>query len=209
MEREPFFINPVLEALTFGKDILRDAHITGFVMRDKEFIFVDIFEHPEDNNYFLYTTTFLPLQIVEYSKRGLNKTGLIDVVTEFQGDYPSIEWSIEKRGIKKEVKQKQTPGPKVFCESIDQDKKGNTYVYFLQSGDGGLIKIGKANDVKKRIAEIQRMSPVPLNVLCMIQCKNAYQLESSIHNRFMRYRRHGEWFEPAKPICDFIKKVKC
>ena len=38
-------------------------------------------------------------------------------------------------------------------------------VYAIGQTNGGLIKIGRSNDVSRRFAEIQRMSPVPLVVL--------------------------------------------
>lgn len=52
-------------------------------------------------------------------------------------------------------------------------------VYFIQAVEGGPIKIGFAQDPQKRLAEIQRMSPVPLQVLKVIPGDR--NLEGAIH----------------------------
>ncbi|MDD4445884.1 MAG: GIY-YIG nuclease family protein [Eubacteriales bacterium] len=202
-------IAPVLhEYLKTQSEPLSKESIEGMAKTKEGYVFIDVFESPQNNQYFQYEKTHLPLQMVEYCTRGITKLRLIDVLEDFCSEYPDMEWKIEgeKRGFQN--KQNAEPKKEPVYDQIIQNPLGQSYVYFLQGGDGGLIKIGKANDVEKRIGEIQRMSPIPLNILCTIKCKDAHRLESSLHTRFMKYRRHGEWFEPAKPIYDFIEGVK-
>jgi hypothetical protein len=67
-------------------------------------------------------------------------------------------------------------------------------VYFIQAATGGLVKIGVAGDPVARLAEIQRMCPIPLRILGTLPGVGQAG-ESALHRRFAAERRHGEWFE--------------
>ena len=70
-------------------------------------------------------------------------------------------------------------------------------IYFIQSGKRGQIKIGVANDVPVRMAELQIGNPQELKLLASIpisSLKKAGALEKSLHRRFSRQRIRGEWF---------------
>lgn len=204
-----FRIHPELEAYINGQSVLAsDNAIEGILASKKKgIVIVDVFESREDSRYFEYKKTLMPLNIVEFCARGIIKSALPDTLTMFSEEYPDMEWKTINQGPKTH-REKPSLEEEPEYEPVVQDQHGQSYVYFLQGGDSGLIKIGKANDVNKRIADIQRMSPVVLNILCAIKCKDAHKLESELHNRFMKYRRHGEWFEPTKGIYDFIAEVK-
>lgn len=81
----------------------------------------------------------------------------------------------------------------------------NGVVYFIQQGDGGLIKIGTSTDVKQRLSVLQTSSGEPLHLLATMP--GGKTKESEIHGIFADYRRLGEWFYPAKELLDFIKTV--
>lgn len=68
-------------------------------------------------------------------------------------------------------------------------------VYFI--GDGEYMKIGKANDVNKRLQMLQVGNPKKLVIIEVIECKDetaAYQLEHFLHSLFQSFRHKGEWF---------------
>jgi len=70
------------------------------------------------------------------------------------------------------------------------------FVYFIS--DGEYIKIGKAVDPYKRLAEIQTGNPRRLSVVSMIPCYSssaAHELEHFLHNSFRSKRAVGEWFD--------------
>lgn len=76
-------------------------------------------------------------------------------------------------------------------------------VYFIQSIEGnGLIKIGFSNNPLRRLKEIQRHSPIELRIVAMVNGNR--ELEAELHNRFSKYRKYGEWFEPSQEILQFI-----
>ena len=66
-------------------------------------------------------------------------------------------------------------------------------VYVLGSTETRRVKIGHSTDVPKRLAGIQRMSPVPLTVLD--QFEGGVELEAALHAHFRPFRTHGEWFD--------------
>ena len=68
------------------------------------------------------------------------------------------------------------------------------YVYFIQMGDVGPIKIGFTKDVGKRILALQTSIPYPLKLLCFFPGNEA--MERNIHSCLVEIRLDGEWFLP-------------
>lgn len=66
------------------------------------------------------------------------------------------------------------------------------WVYVLGPPGGALVKIGRTINLTKRVAEIQRMSPVPLEILW--SHPGGHELETNLHRHFANLRSHGEWF---------------
>ena len=71
-------------------------------------------------------------------------------------------------------------------------------VYFVRAGNRGAIKIGMADDVESRIAELQCGNPFKLNIISIIPCdsrEQAFETERRIHKFFARQCIRGEWFQ--------------
>lgn len=66
-------------------------------------------------------------------------------------------------------------------------------IYFLHCPLTGLTKIGSAQDVHKRVRDIQHMSPTPLEVVAVRPGDR--RDEHNIHRTFNARRKHGEWFD--------------
>ncbi len=78
------------------------------------------------------------------------------------------------------------------------------WVYFIQAGDDGLIKVGwTANPPRKRFRGIQMCSPIILRPLGILRAADV-RLERAIHARFADLREHGEWFRPGPELLTFI-----
>lgn len=75
-----------------------------------------------------------------------------------------------------------------------------TYVYFIQVGDDGPVKIGVASDPDRRRTMLQIGCPWPLRILCEINCHDAAAYEAQLHERFADHRIRGEWFEPGPTV---------
>lgn len=70
-------------------------------------------------------------------------------------------------------------------------------VYFLTAGPIHRVKIGKANDVDTRIAELQIGCPFILRAIGVLDVgseERALQIEQQIHAAFRSAHIHGEWF---------------
>lgn len=81
------------------------------------------------------------------------------------------------------------------------------FVYMIQCEATARIKIGIADDVDARVADIQRMSPTKLNVVAEFPSDGA-TLEGYFHRVFERCRVHGEWFDPDDQMIEQIETYK-
>lgn len=69
------------------------------------------------------------------------------------------------------------------------------YVYFIQAGEDGPVKIGVAAEPFKRLAELQTGNPARLRVVAIIEGDTG--IEKALHERFAEHRLEGEWFKPT------------
>lgn len=70
------------------------------------------------------------------------------------------------------------------------------YVYAIS--DGACVKIGRAIDPQKRLADLQVANPSRLKLEAKIECPrfgDASRLEKKLHRACERYHIRGEWFE--------------
>ena len=75
-------------------------------------------------------------------------------------------------------------------------------IYFIQSDENGLIKIGSSTDPERRLRELQTSSNAPLRILLTLP--GTSEEEALLHERFRNYRQQGEWYLPLKELLDFI-----
>jgi hypothetical protein len=80
---------------------------------------------------------------------------------------------------------------------IGQDT-GTTWVYFIQSGDNGPIKIGVAGDVGRRLRSMQTGNPETLRLLGKWWA--TVEDERTLHRQFAYAHLHGEWFKPVDEL---------
>ena len=78
------------------------------------------------------------------------------------------------------------------------------FVYFIQCGDDGPIKIGVASDLDKRLAGLQTANHQELFLLGFIPTADAEEMEEFLHVQFDEARVRGEWFEPSRRLLDYI-----
>jgi hypothetical protein len=83
----------------------------------------------------------------------------------------------------------------------------SSVVYFVRCELNGLVKIGIAENLERRLAGLKAQSPVPLELLATIPAES-YELEAALHRRFAEYRHHGEWFEVSDGLDDLIESLR-
>ncbi len=76
-------------------------------------------------------------------------------------------------------------------------------IYFMQSPDGGPVKIGYSGDVEARARQLESHYGKPLAVLATVPGDRAEEAE--MHRRFAHLRLgRTEQFRPAPELMDFI-----
>jgi predicted GIY-YIG superfamily endonuclease len=81
---------------------------------------------------------------------------------------------------------------------VDMTRGQIMYVYFLQAGKDGPIKIGATSELERRLKQMQTGNHLELNYIACIPCDNkgeALKLEADFHRFFLRQRIRGEWFK--------------
>ena len=90
---------------------------------------------------------------------------------------------------------------KVLEEVLPQDNRLRQYVYIIENQDNGAIKIGVAQNVEKRLKQLQTGSVSELILVYRsILCSNAFEVEKFMHEKFFNSHIRGEWFDLDKTI---------
>lgn len=82
---------------------------------------------------------------------------------------------------------------------------GTEIVYVLGIGGLPMVKIGMSKNVEVRLSSLQTSAPGRLSVLWTTP--GGRELEKRLHQRFDRYRTHGEWFD-LTPLGDPLTVVQ-
>ena len=89
-----------------------------------------------------------------------------------------------------------------FYHFKSADQRG--FVYFVQAGTTGPIKIGfTKQDPARRIRAIQDLSPHRLRWIGLLGCRASRERE--IHKRFAAEALRGEWFRATSRLLAFIE----
>lgn len=79
------------------------------------------------------------------------------------------------------------------------------YLYAIQQGENGPIKLGLAKDPRERLKTLQQGNPERLHGLAAWR---ALRLEErQLHEEFAADRLVGEWFRPTPELVDFVLKL--
>lgn len=81
------------------------------------------------------------------------------------------------------------------------------YVYFVADRRRRYVKIGVSNNPWWRVVDLQAGSPLTLQLEHTLEFSDrtaAFTYEDALHQKFAAHWRHGEWFNYAKPIKDFV-----
>lgn len=73
------------------------------------------------------------------------------------------------------------------------------WIYFIQAGEAGPVKIGVATNVHVRIATLQTGHHEELRLLVAIPEQGSNH-EAGLHHMFAAHRIRGEWFHPHDDV---------
>lgn len=79
------------------------------------------------------------------------------------------------------------------------------FIYFMQNGEKGPIKIGLTFDVQRRLAQARTFNYQPITLLGHIP--GDQRLETALLKRFSPYHLLGEWFAFNDELCNLARGV--
>jgi hypothetical protein len=78
-----------------------------------------------------------------------------------------------------------------------------SWLYFIQEGDSGPIKVGRSTDPWKRLDTLQSGNPRQLRLIAAYRVgKTAHVIERNTHREFIAHRMIGEWYAPVERLVD-------
>ena len=80
-----------------------------------------------------------------------------------------------------------------FEDPVELPEIGTKWVYFVEMGPEGPIKVGFSKDPEGRRNHLQTGTPEQMTLLCCLESDRV--LETAIHRQLCRYRISGEWFQ--------------
>jgi hypothetical protein len=91
-------------------------------------------------------------------------------------------------------------------DSQDLRRTKREWVYFVRATEGqGLIKIGRAYQLRKRLMGLQNVVPVPIKLIGIINAPRGTEFVA--HEAWGCCRTHGEWFSPTEQLLEFISAL--
>jgi len=91
------------------------------------------------------------------------------------------------------------------CHRFKEWRDPRSFVYFIQAGQAGPIKIGKADQTGGRLRGLQGAHYRELRLLG--ETPGGLQLERHLHDVLAEFRIRGEWFRPTFPVLATIRMV--
>lgn len=102
------------------------------------------------------------------------------------------------------VNREETKSKEYIYWEKYENKQCEDDLYFILSGE--YIKIGRSNNVSKRLKQLSTGNPNNLTLLLKIENKGC--LEKYIHKAFKKYKHNKEWYNDNARIRKFIKYLK-
>lgn len=99
---------------------------------------------------------------------------------------------------------------RVLESVLPQNNSNRQFVYIIKNPLNDTVKIGVAQDVQKRLQQLQTGAGVELELLYQsVVCSNAYSIESDVHSHFADYRTFGEWYKvPVDEAIDYLEQQR-
>lgn len=78
-----------------------------------------------------------------------------------------------------------------------------TWLYFIQAGESGPVKIGISETPLRRMANMQVGNHERLRLIAVARVP--IDAESDLHARLFEHHVHGEWFRPATAVIEIAQ----
>lgn len=84
----------------------------------------------------------------------------------------------------------------------ERRRRRPTYVYAIQAGPSGPVKIGTSLSPAARLRQIQTDQPLPLEL--RVAVRGDLTLERLLHSMFRPWRLRGEWYEASGAVAEWL-----
>lgn len=106
---------------------------------------------------------------------------------------PNCTYVIQRRPLLPKIASPQTSG-----------------VYCIQA-ENGLVKIGRSDNIRRRLTALSKSSPVEMWLVGYIDTTvyidDYLFLEAQLHRKFHKDRVRGEWFDPSENVRRWVAKI--
>jgi len=129
----------------------------------------------------------------------INTEGLLDL---YQSDCPLVTHE-----MRQEAKNVLTGNiePRNVQFRVTPPKKLTGHIYVFRNDK--YYKIGRTNDVERRLKQLSHNLPTPLEVICTIPSDDLIKDEQELHSRFDDKRTKGEWFKLSQEDVTWLKTL--
>lgn len=89
---------------------------------------------------------------------------------------------------------------RMISDAIRQHDPAYTWLYFIQAGESGPVKIGTSRDPRARLSNMQVNNHERLTLLAAARVLP--ETEGDVHEDLSLARLHGEWYMPTAQVLD-------
>jgi hypothetical protein len=112
----------------------------------------------------------------------------------------------ERLGLVTDIPGDSDPAPPADASEVIWIAGGvGTYVYFVQAGKDGPVKIGWTKHAAVRMRYMQTGNPERLHLLCAVP--GGRWLERTFHRAFADHRIDGEWYSPVPVLMRLVEEL--
>lgn len=105
----------------------------------------------------------------------------------------------------------QNPYSLSLLTEYTEEQKDNTkidgYVYVILAGETELYKIGRTNNLSRRMKAIKEECGKSIALLFSFETNDMIELERRLHKRFRNAWQHGEWFALKQKSIDYVRML--
>lgn len=98
---------------------------------------------------------------------------------------------------------KYTPEEKIV---LAKAVMGTTWIYFIACPENGLVKIGQAKNIEKRLSSLRTSSPVEIRLAAAVRF--VPECEQWMHAAFRHLRVKGEWFRAEPELIEMMRTAR-
>lgn len=89
---------------------------------------------------------------------------------------------------------------------MDMNNTASEYIYAIID-NAGTVKLGRTNDIKDRLRELQTGNSHTLEVLYVKRVADSIKAENALHAVFIQWRLKGEWFQLTDKVEELLYEI--